>query len=104
MFVDPALLDCGAQDSHSAAAHAHAGAARLSQLSVAGGVFGSFAAADVFHRALSTAHADHIGALHGHRRALSDVADKAQQARRAFLDMDEHNATELSAVRCSFAT
>jgi hypothetical protein len=104
MFVDPAMLRLGAADSRSAADHADAGAALLDQNTVAAGIFGGFGAADVFHQAISTSHAEHITTLNDHRRTLADVADKAHVARRAFTGMDQRNAADLRAVRCSSDT
>ncbi|NDJ91801.1 DUF2563 family protein [Mycolicibacter kumamotonensis] len=104
MFVDPAMLRSGATDTHGASAHAQAGAARLGQTFVAAGIFGSFGAADVFHGALSTAHAEHITTLTDHRRTLAEVGDKAHRAAREFTGMDQHNAAQLRAVRCTSNT
>lgn len=104
MFVDPAMLQLGAADSHSAAKHAQAGAAMLDQTAVAAGIFGGIGAADVYHQAISTRHSEHIATLTEHRRTLADVADKAHLARRAFTEMDQSNASELRAVRCNSDT
>ncbi|AEF37655.1 MULTISPECIES: DUF2563 family protein [Mycobacteriaceae] len=104
MFVDPAMLTAGESHSHSAANHAHTGAASLHQPGVTAGIFGSFGAADVYHNAICTAHSDHITILNGHRRTLTDVGDKAHYAARAFTGMDQHNAAELRAVQCNSST
>lgn len=104
MFVDPAMLRSGAADTHSAGAHAQAGATLLNQTSVAAGNFGGFGAADVFHNTLSTAHTEHITTLTDHRRTLADVGDKAHHAAREFTSMDQHNAAQLRAVRCNSST
>lgn len=104
MFVDPAMLRCGAADAHDAGAHAQAGAARLHQICVASGIFGGFGAADVFHGAVSTARAEHITTLNGHRQTLANVGANAHLAAREFTGMDHHNATQLRAVRCNSST
>ncbi|RRR47151.1 DUF2563 family protein [Mycolicibacter terrae] len=104
MFVDPAMLRSGAADTHSAGAHAQAGATLLNQTSVAAGIFGGFGAADVFHNAISAAHTEHITTLSGHRRTLADVGDKAHHAAREFTGMDQRNAAQLRAVRCNSGT
>lgn len=104
VFVDPAMLRSGATDTHGASAHAQAGAARLNQTFVATGIFGGFSAADVFHGALSAAHADHITCLNDHRRTLAEVGDKAHLAAGEFTGMEQGNAAELRAVRCNSST
>lgn len=104
MFVDPAMLKAGATHSHTAAEHARAGATSLDRPTVTEGIFGSFGAADVYHQAISTSHADHLTVLNDHRRTLADVADKAHHARQAFIDMDRSNASELRAVGCNSTT
>ncbi|MEZ0383137.1 DUF2563 family protein [Mycobacterium sp. pW045] len=104
MFVDPAMLRSGAADTRGASEHAHAGASRLNQTSVAAGIFGGFGAADVFHNAISTAHSEHITTLSGHRRTLAGVGDKAHYAAREFTGMDQRNAAQLRAVRCNSST
>jgi hypothetical protein len=87
--------------SPSAADHARAGATQLQQNAVTAGIFGGFAAADVYHQTIAASHAEHLASLNNHRRTLADVADKAQHAQRAFVGMDQHNAAQLRAVRCS---
>lgn len=104
MFVDPAMLRLGASDSHGAADHARAGAASLGQQGVSAGIFGGFGAADVYHRVISTAHAEHTSTLDDHCQTLFDVAEKAHHARRAFIGMDQAAAAELHAVRCNSTT
>lgn len=104
MFVDPAMLTAGATHSHSAADHARAGATQLEQNAVTAGIFGGFAAADVYHQTIATSHAQHITTLTGHRRTLAEVGDKAHHAAREFTGMDQHNAAQLRAVRCNSST
>ncbi|MEB3051043.1 DUF2563 family protein [Mycolicibacter sp. MYC123] len=101
MFVDPAMLTAGAAHAHTASEHAQAGAKELDQRTVTAGIFGGFGAADVFHQAISTSHAEHVTTLNDHRRTLADVGDKAHLARRAFLGMDHEAAAQLRAVRCN---
>lgn len=104
MFVDPAMLHCGAADTRVAAEQAHAGATRLNRTALTAGIFGAFGAADVFHNALSSAHTEHITTLTGHHRTLTDVGDKAHHGAREFTGMDQHNAAQLRAVRCTSST
>lgn len=104
VFVDPTMLTAGATHSHSAAGHAQKGAALLDRNAVTAGIFGGFAAADVYHQAISTRHNDHVTTLDDHRRILTDVADKAHHARRAFIGIDQYNAAKLRAVQCNSAT
>ena len=63
------------------------------------GMFGDFAAAEAFHEAVSSAQAQHMSNLQDHHQALTAVATKAHYAATGFANMDEHNATELRAVR-----
>ena len=104
MFVDPAMQRSGATDTHGPSAHAQAGAARLGQTVVAAGIFRGFGAADVFHGALSTAHTEHITTHTGHRRTLDGAGVKSHRAALVFAGMDQHNAAQLRAVRCTSNT
>jgi hypothetical protein len=104
VFVDPAMLRSGAADARGAAEHAHTGATRLNRTAVTAGIFGGFGAADVFHGALSTAHTEHITTLTGHDRTLDGAGVKAHRAACVFTGMDQHNAAQLRAVRCTCST
>jgi len=98
MFVDTRLLHSGSDQSYQAGAHAHAGAARLSQGPLPPGMFGDFGAADVFHEAINSSRARHVKVLQDHQNSLIALGDKAYRAAREFTDMDESNSTQLRMV------
>ena len=104
MFVDTGLLDSGANESHRAGGHAQEGADQLSRGPLMPGMFGDFAAAHAFHDAVSAAHAKHVRGLQAHQEALTAIGTKAHRAATEFTEMDERNAAELRAVRCSSGT
>jgi hypothetical protein len=104
MFVDTDLLHSGADQSHRAGGHARDGADQLSRGPIVSGMFGGFPAADAFHDAVTTAHAHHLEKLQGHQRTLTEVGRKGHYAANAFVEMDNRNAAEMRAVRCSSAT
>jgi hypothetical protein len=104
MFVDTEWLHSGANQSRRAGAHAEVGADRLSRGPLSSGMFGHFAAADVFHEAISSAHAGHVETLQFHHRTLTAVGDKAHQAAAEFTAMDERNAANLRMGQCNSNT
>ena len=67
-------------------------------------MFGDFGAADVYHEAVSAAHAWHVERLQAHNQVLTAIGHKADQAAAQFTDMDEHNAAKLLAVQCNSNT
>ncbi|MDT5347302.1 MAG: hypothetical protein QOH91_589 [Mycobacterium sp.] len=95
MFVDTEWLHSGANQSHRAGGHAQAGADRLSRGPLSSGMFGNFAAADVFHEAISSAHAGHVKTLQFQHQTLTAVGDKAHRTAAGFTAMDERNAANL---------
>lgn len=99
MFVDTGLLHSGATESFRAGEHAQGGARHLLRAALPAAMFGDFAAAEVFHDAVSSAHAQHVQTLQAHQEALGALGAKAHQAAAAFTDMDECNASTLRAVR-----
>lgn len=101
MFVDTELLHSGGDQSHRAGGHAQDGADQLAQGTVTSGMFGDFAAADAFHTAVAAAHQQHVQNLQGHSETLTGVGTKAHHAANGFTNMDEHNASELRALRCN---
>jgi uncharacterized protein DUF2563 len=101
MFVDPELLHAGGDQSHRAGGHAQDGADHLARGPLASGMFGDFAAADTFHQAVTTAHAQHVKNLQAHQETLTSVGSKAHVAAKGFKEMDTRNAAELRAVRPS---
>lgn len=104
MFVDTGLLHLGASDSHLAGDHAQDGVGHLSRGPVVSGMFGEFAAAEAFHGAVTSAHAQQVKTLQAHQRVLTAVGGNARRTAEGFTGMDERNAAELRAVRCSSAT
>jgi hypothetical protein len=100
MFVNPDLLQSGGTESHRAGEHAKNGADQLARGPVMSGMFGEFAAADTFHDALHTAHAQHVKNLQAHQEALGAVGSKAHLAATRFNDMDGRNAAMMRSVRC----
>jgi Protein of unknown function (DUF2563) len=93
MFVDTAQLHSGASESRRASEHAQAGANHLSDAPPVAGMFGSFAAADDFHDAVSAAHA-----YHNHQENLNDVGTKAHRAGYAFTATEDQNMKVLREV------
>jgi hypothetical protein len=104
MFVDPALLNSGANESHRAGDHAGIGADTLARGPVLSGMFGDFAAAEAFHDEVRAAHGRHVRGLHARRQGLAVIGQKAQQAAVQFTDMDESNAATLRAMPCDSDT
>ncbi len=98
MFVDTAQLHSGASESRRASEHAQAGVNHLSGATPVAGMFGSFAAADDFHDAVSAAHAYHVKALHNHQENLNDVGTKAHRAGYAFTATEDQNMKVLREV------
>lgn len=99
MFVDTELLRSGANQSHRAGGHAQEGADRLSRGQLMSGMFGEFAAAEEFHDAVRSAHAQHVKTLQAHQEALTAVGSKAHLAANGFAEMDVRNAAAERAVR-----
>jgi Protein of unknown function (DUF2563) len=101
MFVQPQVLHSGGTESHRAGDHAQEGADHLSRGPLMSGMFGEFAAAEAFHDAVHTAHAQHVKNLQAHQEALSAVGSKAQLAATRFHEMDGSNAAAMRGVRCA---
>ncbi|WP_421843298.1 DUF2563 family protein [Mycobacterium sp.] len=104
MFVDAELLHSGADESHRAGEYAQDGADRLSRGPLVTGMFGDFAAAQVFHDAVIETHAAHVRGLRDHRQELTALAGKVHFAAVEFTEMDRGNAVELGVVRCGCDT
>jgi Protein of unknown function (DUF2563) len=104
MFVHTEWLHSGADHTHRAGGHVQVGADRLSRGPLSSGMFGNFAAADVFQEAVSSVHAGHVKTLQSQQQAFTGVGIKAHQAATAFTAMDEHNATKLRVVQCNSDT
>lgn len=101
MFVDTELLRSGGNESYRAGSHAHEGAERLARGPLMSGMFGDFPAAEEFHDAVRSAHAQHVKTLQAHQEALSAVGTKAHRAATGFTEMDARNAAAERAVRNS---
>jgi hypothetical protein len=99
MFTDTGLLHSGANESHRAGGHAQDAADRLSRGPLMSGMFGEFAAAEAFHDAIHSAHAQHVKTLQAHQEVLTAVGNNAHRAATAFSDMDARNAADERAVR-----
>ena len=104
MIVHTDLLHSGAEESHRAGGHARDGADQLSRGPLASGMFGGFAAAEAFHSAVSSAQAQHVQNLQAHQETLTELGRKAHFAANGFTDMDDRNAADMRAVRCSSGT
>ena len=104
LFVDTGLLHSGGSQSHHAGGLAQEGADQLCRGPLLSRMFGSFAAAEAFHEALSVAHAMQVRDLQAHQEALTAIGGRAHQAATGFADVDERNAAQLRAVRCSSNT
>ena len=104
MFIDTESLHSGADESHRAGGFAQDGAKRLCRGPLMVGMFGDFAAAEDFHEAVSSAHAEHVRNLRAHQEVLTSVGSKARLAASGFTEMDRRNADELRSVRCNFGT
>ncbi|MCV7103202.1 DUF2563 family protein [Mycobacterium palustre] len=104
MFVDADLLRSGANESHRAGGHARDGADQLARGPLSSGMFGGFPAAEAFHNAVTTAHAQHVKTLRGHQETLTEVGHKGHYAAAGFVEMDNRNAAEMRAVRCNSTT
>ena len=99
MFVDTGLLHSGANESHRAGGHAQDGADHLSRGPLVSGMFGDFGAAEGFHDAVRSSHAQHVKTLQDYQEALTAVGSKAHRAANGFTDMDVRNAAAERAVR-----
>ena len=104
MIVHTDLLRSGADVSHRAGGHARDGADQLSRGPLASGMFGGFPAAEAFHGAVCSAQAEHVKNLQAHQETLTELGRKAHYAANGFTDMDDRNAAEMRAVRCSSGT
>ncbi|WP_099023667.1 DUF2563 family protein [Mycolicibacterium palauense] len=101
MFVDFAGLRAGANTSYTAADSADQASGRLSRAGVGSGIFGEFAEARSFHRALSDAHTRHAQLANDHCTSLGSIGDKAHIATSEFADTEERNS---AAVRDVYQT
>ncbi|OMC48277.1 DUF2563 family protein [Mycobacterium sp. IS-1264] len=104
MEVDTGLLHSGGNESHRAGGHAQEAAGHLARGPLTPGMFGQFAAAESFHEAVTSAHAQHVKTLQAHQETATTVGKNAHLAANGFTDMEERNAAQLRAVRPGSAT
>ncbi|GAY14717.1 DUF2563 family protein [Mycobacterium sp. shizuoka-1] len=98
MRVDVDEMRAGAHRSYTAASFAMEGAEQLNRVTPASGIFGSFAAAESFHGALTEAHSNHVQRLRDHQNRLGVLGDKGHKTASAFVEMEERNAEALRSV------
>ncbi|WP_264004787.1 DUF2563 family protein [Mycolicibacterium sphagni] len=98
MQVDVGEMRSGANRSYNAADRANDGANTLGRAAVNSGIFGDFAAAELFHSALSQTHAHHVNRMHGHCSLLGALGDKAHHAASGFSEMEERNTEAVREV------
>ncbi|MDT5002518.1 MAG: hypothetical protein QOK12_4623 [Mycobacterium sp.] len=102
MEVDSTHLHAGADRCADAAWTAQAAAGKLEGKEPMAGMFGDFAEAHAFHRAISAAHQDHIEQLRAHHRALTDISDKSHYGADRFTARDASAADSLRAAESGF--
>lgn len=95
MIVDADLLRMGADFSDSAGTLVRRGAESLAATQVRGGIFGNFAEAQAFHRALTQAQEVHATSMTGYHAAFVDLAEKAVLAATLFASQDHEGAKSL---------
>ena len=98
MHVDTENMRSGAQRSHQASDFAKDAADALSRVAVRTGIFGSFAAAQTFHTAVSDSHSNHLQSLRSRHTMLRSLGDRTQQTASIFDEMERRNASALRAV------
>jgi hypothetical protein len=95
MIVDSDLLRMGAAFSQSAGTIAQRGAVKLSEAVIPSHIFADIEAARAFHRALANAHETHVATLHGFRKELDSLAERAVTAAVAFSTTDHTGAISI---------
>ncbi|WP_102144449.1 DUF2563 family protein [Mycobacterium hubeiense] len=103
MFVDPDLLRSGAEFSRSAGTTAQEGADKLLSTQLAAKIFGDFAEADDFHRALARTQEAAATAMQGHQARLHALTEKVHTAASTFTAEDEQQAAALQKARLHFS-
>src|SRR5690349_16889432 len=86
--VDTRLLHSGSDSSEFAGAAAQKAANRLADASMQQGIFGEFAAAESFQRALATARDDHVQRSQDHHARLKSISGKGHIGAQAVDDTD----------------
>ncbi|MGV0836689.1 DUF2563 family protein [Mycolicibacterium thermoresistibile] len=102
MIVDPLLLRCGADFSHSAGEIVQRGADDFASTPVPAGIFGDFDAADTFQQALSRAHDACTTTMQQHRTQFDGLAENATSAAAIFVNEDEASASALDSTGRNF--
>lgn len=98
MWVEPDVLEDGADISRNAGEIALSGADALSRASIPSGMFGDFDAAHAFHRKLTAGRQSHVQAMRGNHRTLTDVGDKVHNAATSFEETEAHNKAAIDTV------
>ena len=98
MHVDTDQMRSGADRSYQAADFAKDAVDALSQAGVGSGIFGSFAAADLFTRTLTESHSNHLAHLRSHQSGLVDVGVTAHRTASVFDEMEQRNAAALRSL------
>lgn len=102
MFVDPLLLRCGADFSHSAGDIIQRGAETFESVPVSAGIFGDFDAAENFQQALGRARDTCATTMRADRAKFDILAENANSAAAIFVREDETSATGLDATGLRF--
>jgi hypothetical protein len=101
VFVDVEQMRAGANKSYAASGFADEGVHALSRGRVGSGMFGDFAAAELFQTAVSGAHSQHVDKLRNQERRLGVLGDKTHVTASCFVDMERRNTEALEAVQWS---
>ncbi|BBZ00943.1 hypothetical protein MCHIJ_03800 [Mycolicibacterium chitae] len=101
MFVDVEQMRAGANKSYAAAGFADEGVQALSRGRVCAGMFGDFAAAELFSTGIDGAHTQHATRLRNQERRLGVLGDKTHVTASCFVDMERRNTEALQAVKWS---
>jgi hypothetical protein len=104
MFVDPQMVSAGGNYSRLAGEHAQEGANVISQGPLVPDMFGEFAAAGVFHQAVTYVRSRRVANLLASQEVLADVTSNASRVAAGFTDMDDRHLAEMRSVRDTSAT
>lgn len=95
MHVNTDDMRAGADRSYRASDFAKDAADVLSSVTVRHGIFGSFAAADVFHTAMADKHSNHTERMRSHHTGLGALGDTTHKTASVFEEMEERNTAAL---------
>jgi hypothetical protein len=102
MIVDADLLRMGADFSDSAGTLVRRGADTFAAAQVRAGIFGNFAEAEAFHRALGQAQEIHATSMRTYHSTLAGLAEKAVLAATLFTSQDHEGARSLHSAGRGF--